>query len=294
MTTESWLRILAAGAAVPVGRSGSRPALAVSGLLAGFAVFGGGPSTFPGPALSALGVGGVLLVALAVLLPRWLPITGDGVFAGALFGLPASVVAGVAIRGNGALAALAAFAVALAAFSLFSAEAVRASAEAGGRKAALLAWAVAAPAALSAAAAAFARPDPRGAAPALLAGGLALVPLAWLPALLVERSRVRRELDEEVRLGLLPAEDAASLELPWRRAFEKRFGRPDERREYVRSALLLAVARAQQRGRSGEAERLRQLEVLTFRTRLRRTLEARSVRHARSESGEYPAAASER
>ena len=78
-----------------------------------------------------------------------------------------------------------------------------------------------------------------------------------------------------------------ALRLPWTRGFEKRFGRPDERREYVRSALLLAVARHQQRHRTGEAERLRQLEVLTFRTRLKRTQDARASRFDVREPGEY-------
>ncbi len=77
------------------------------------------------------------------------------------------------------------------------------------------------------------------------------------------------------------------MRLPWTRGFEKRFGRTDERREYVRSALLLAAARHQQRRRTGEAVRLRQLEVLTFRTRLRRTQDARAARFDRSESGEF-------
>ena len=64
---------------------------------------------------------------------------------------------------------------------------------------------------------------------------------------------------------------------------DPRFGRADERREYVRAALLLAVARQQQRRRSGEAIRLRQLEVLSFRTRLRRALEVRAERARRAD-----------
>jgi hypothetical protein len=114
------------------------------------------------------------------------------------------------------------------------------------------------------------------------------VVLVWLPAVLSERSRVDEELVEEVGIGLIPAEDARALRFPWTRGFEKRFGRPDERREYVRSALLLAVARHQQRRRTGEAERLRQVEVLTFRTRLKRTQDARAARFRHTESGEFP------
>lgn len=294
MTTELWLRLLAAGAAVLVGRAGSRWAVAAAGLLAGFAAFGWGPSPVPGPAGAGLSVLALLALGVLALHPRWLPITGDGAFAGSLFGLPAAAMAALATRGNGLAVSAAAAAVVLGAFSLFSAESVRAAADSGGRRSALLAWAVVAASALVTAAGALAAPAPRKAAPGLLAAGLSVALLAWVPAVLVERHRVRRELEEEVRLGLLPAEDAAAFELPWRRWSEKRFGRPDERREYVRSALLLAVARAQQRRRSGEAERLRQLEVLTFRTRLRRTLEARAARHRGAEPGELPEASSGR
>ena len=108
------------------------------------------------------------------------------------------------------------------------------------------------------------------------------------PPVLAESARVKSELAEEVRLGLLSNEDAEALRFPWTRGFEKRFGRVDERREYVRSALLLAAARHQQHHRTGEAVRLRQLEVLTFRTRLRRTQDARAARFERAESGEFP------
>jgi hypothetical protein len=96
--------------------------------------------------------------------------------------------------------------------------------------------------------------------------------------LLAERYRLGRILPEEIALGILPLEDLAVLRSPWRRVRERRLGRSDERREYVRSALLLTVARQQQLRRSGEASRLRHLEVLSFRTRLRRTLEARGLR----------------
>jgi hypothetical protein len=102
--------------------------------------------------------------------------------------------------------------------------------------------------------------------------------VAWLPPFLLERRRVLRELSEEASLGILPVEDLAILGNPWRRSREARFGRADERDQYVRNALLLAVARQQQRRRSGEAIRLRQLEVLAFRTRVRRAVEGRSAR----------------
>ena len=289
MTTEGWLRLLAAGAAALVGRAGSRGALASAGLLAGFVAFGWGPSAVPGPAGAALAVAALGALGLVALVPRCLPITDDGVLAAALFGLPAAAVAAVATRGNGPAVSAAAGAVVLGACSLLSAGTVHAAADSGGRRVAFLTGAVAMAAGF-AAAAALAAPSRGRAAPGLLAAGLVVSLLAWIPAVLVERTRVRRELEEEVRIGLLPAEDAAALELPWRRWSEKRFGRPDERREYVRSALLLAVAREQQRRRSGEAERLRQLEILTFRTRLRRTLEARAARHRTADPDDVPEA----
>jgi hypothetical protein len=286
VTTEAWLRLLAAGGAVLVGRSGRRWTVAAAGLLAGVAAFGWSPTAAARPAAAVLAVPALLGLGLLALLPRWLPITGDGLLAGALFGVPAAAVAAVSARAGGPAVAAASAAVVLGAVSLFSAESVRAAAESGARRAATLVWAAVVASGFAAGAVAVAAPSPRQAAPGLLAAGLAVALAAWIPAVLLERRRVRRELEEEVRLGLLPAEDASALELPWRRFSEKRFGRPDERREYVRSALLLAVARAQQRRRSGEAERLRQLEVLTFRTRLRRTLEARATRHREAETGE--------
>jgi hypothetical protein len=290
VTVEIALRFLAAAAAAGTGRMGRPLALVPAGLLAGYAAFGRGPSSFPDPASTGLAVLSVLALALAAVWVRWLPISEDGVLFAFAFGLPAGSVAAVCVLTEGALVAAAAGAGVLAAVSFFSAEMVRAAAESGGRRIALAAWALVAPALLAAAGAALASPSPRAAAGALLGAALGVAVLAWVPVLLLERARVRRELEGEVRLGFLPPEDAAALELPWRRLLEKRFGRPDERREYVRSALLLAVARSQQRRRSGEAERMRQLEVLTFRTRLRRTLEARSLRTQRSESGEFPAA----
>ena len=93
-------------------------------------------------------------------------------------------------------------------------------------------------------------------------------------------ARPARSSPRKSRLGILPGEDLAVLVNPWRRWREPRFGRADERREYVRSALLLTVAMQQQRRRSGEANRLRQLEVLAFRTRVRRVVRGRVARTA--------------
>jgi hypothetical protein len=264
-------------------------ALVPAGLLAGYAAFGRGPSSIPDPTGAALAILAVLVLALAAVWVRWLPISEDGLLFALAFGLPAGAVAAASVRGAGALLAAAAGAGVLAAVSFFSAEMVRAAAESGGRRIALAFWALVAPALLAAVGTGFSSPAPGAAAGALLGAALGVALLVWVPVLLLERARVRRELAEEVKLGFLPPDDAAALEWPWRRALEKRFGRPDERREFVRSALLLAVARSQQRRRSGEAERLRQLEVLTFRTRIRRTLDARAMRQREPESGEIPA-----
>ena len=285
---EIAVRALAAVAAAGIGRTRRPLALVPAGLLAGFAVFGRGPSRFPEPAGAAIAVLAILGLALAATWLHWLPIMEEGVISAIAFGLPAGAVAALCVRGEGALVAAAAGACVFSAVSLFSAEMVRAAAESGRRKVALAIWAFALPPLLAAAAATAANPAPRLAAGTLLGTAFAVALLAWAPVLVVERSRLRRELEAEVRLGFLPPDDAVALELPWRRLLEKRFGRPDERKEFVRSALLLAVARAQQRRRSGEAERLRQLEVLTFRTRLRRTLEARAMRSHRNDSAEFP------
>ncbi len=292
MTVELGLRLLAAAAAVVIGRRGKRASVAISGLLSGFAAFGRGPGVAAGPLAAGLSVLIVTALAAAALLPYRYPITGEGVISGALFGVPAAAVAAVANRGDGAPSALAVALVVLAAVSVFSAESLRATADAGKWRGAIFVSALLLPAVLGAAAA-VARPAALWRAAALL-GVVGLGLLSWGPAVWAERRRIRRELGEEVHLGVLPAEDAVALELPWRRAFEKRFGRSDERREYVRSALLLAVARARQRGRTGEAERLRQLEVLTFRTRIRRTLEARAARDRRADSLELPVVPSRR
>lgn len=207
-------------------------------------------------------------------------------------------LAGEAARASLALAAGAAAATALAyldagpgealrvggavgaGLSVFGAEGCRANAEAGWRRAVAWVAAVVLPGLVAAGLLSLGSslpPDLR-----LAGGGVALLAalVAWLPVFLLERRRVLRELAEEAGLGILPIEDLAVLGNPWRRSREARFGRADERRPYVRNALLLAVARQQQRRRSGEAIRLRQLEVLSFRTRVRRAVEARSARSA--------------
>jgi hypothetical protein len=267
------------------GPRGGRFGLAAAGGLAGFAVFGGAARPCPSPAVAAallLALTGLFLMVFAGI---WSPITGEAATAGSVLAVPASIFAAVALRGQPASLVLAGAFEVLAAVSAFAALGTLANAESGWRRTALWAAAMGVPAALSAVVAALAlRAPAKG--PALVALAVVVALLAWLPVILMERKRVRAELREEVLLGLLPEEDALVLQLPWKRSFEKRFGRADERREYVRSALLLAVARQQQRRRSGDAERLRQLEVLAFRTRIRRTLDARATRHERSELAE--------
>jgi hypothetical protein len=288
MTAEVALRAAAVVLALLLARgTGNRAAAFATGVLAGFAVFGSRAHSMPN-AFGAAFLAACLVALVAIGAARvWPAITGDGVSAGALAATGAACAAAVSGRHLPGWQAPALAAIALVVVSAFAAEATRASAEAGWRE--WIAWISAAlvPVVLSAALAGLFSGVPRRFEPLALAGMLVVAVLVWAPAVLAERARVSRELVEEVTLGLLPEEDAVALRLPWTRGFEKRFGRPDERSEYVRSALLLAVARHQQRHRTGEAERLRQLEVLTFRTRLRRTQDARASRFNRRESGEF-------
>jgi len=288
MSAETLLRAAAAVLALLLAsRSSNRYAAFVTGVLAGFAVFGARIAGMPGPAKAAL-LAACLVALIALGAARtWSPIAGDGLSAGALAAGGAACAATVAGRHLAGWQALAFAAIVLAAVSAFSAEATRARSEAGWREGAAWSSALLAPPALAVALAGLFAGVSRRLEPLVVAAALAAGALAWVPVLLVERARVSRELAEEVATGLLSEEDAFALRLPWTRGFEKRFGRPDERREYVKSALLLAVARHQQRHRSGEAERLRHLEVLTFRTRLRRTQEARAARFRSRESGEF-------
>jgi hypothetical protein len=272
----------------PSARPESRAAAFAAGALAGFAVFGAHVAAMPGALESAI-LAACLVALLALGAARsWPVIAGDGLSRGALAAVGAGCAAAVAARDLPGWQASALAMIVLLVLSAFSAESTRASAEAGWREGAAWSAALALPSGLAAAIAGLFAGVPRRSEPLVVALALALAVLVWAPALLAERARVSRELSEEVTMGLLSGEDAVALRLPWTRGFEKRFGRPDERREYVRSALLLAVARHQQRHRSGEAERLRQLEVLTFRTRLRRTQDARAARFRRRESGEFP------
>lgn len=253
---------------------------ALAGLAGAAAAFGPGPAAVPAPQVFAASL---LAAALAVALLRadvHPPLAGEALREAAGLAAGAAVSAAVAFRGAGLPAALLAVGALVATLSLLGAEGSRANAEAGWRRGAGWAGAVVLPAVVGGGLAAAGSVLPARYGAAGPAAGLLVALLAWAAPFLLERRRVQRELAEEAGLGILPAEDLAVLASPWRRAREARFGRADERREYVRSALLLAVARHQQRRRAGEAIRLRQLEVLAFRTRVRRAVDARAARIA--------------
>ncbi|HPA51394.1 MAG TPA: hypothetical protein PLP50_07305 [Thermoanaerobaculia bacterium] len=237
------------------------------------------------PALPApLAFGSVLLVGILVLTALRAdlhsPLVSEAAASSLAIAGGAGAACALALAGAGVGSASAGAGAVFAALSVWGAEGARASAEAGWRRGA--AWASGAVLSTGVAAGLVALADhlpPRLSFLPAAAASLVSI-LAWLPALVLERLRVRRELGEEARLGILPEEDLPVLGNPWRRRREPRLGRADERHEYVRSALLLAVARQQQRRRTGEAVRLRQLEVLAFRTRVRRAVEGRGARFA--------------
>lgn len=269
------------------GRMERRATAFAIGALAGFTVFGARIRAMPEAAGGALFAACLLALVALGAARTWPAIAGEGLSAGALLAGGAACAVAVAGRDLPGWQAPALVSIAVAVVSVFAAEATRASAEAGWREGVAWLSAALAPALLAAALAGLFKGVPRRLELLVVPSALAVAVLAWAPEVLAERERVSRELTDEVAAGLLSEEDAVALRLPWTRGFEERFGRPDERREYVRSALLLAVARHQQRHRSGEAKRLRQLEVLTFRTRLRRTQEARAARFKKRESGEF-------
>jgi len=225
----------------------------------------------------------VLLGAVAAVSWRtWPPIVSEAARRAALLVLPLSVVVLALCWNEPAPVKLATMAAWIAGLSLFSAEGSRANAEAGWRRATSWAGAVLLPSLLVLGLLFWlkaARVQHHRTVAVAAVAALAAV-LAWVPAVVAESLRVRVGLQEEVRLGLMPPDDVRVLTFPWKRLREPRFGRKDERREYVRSALLLAVAHRQQTRRAGQAARLRQLEILAFRTRIRRTLEARAGRFA--------------
>jgi hypothetical protein len=267
--------------ALEAGRRARGPrGMAVAGVAGAAAAFGLGPLSPPEPVV--LG-GGIFVASLLLSLlgaDVHSPLTSEASRSTAALALGAAAVASFAVRGTGLEGALLGGGAVGAALSIYGAEGCRANAEAGWRRGVSWASAVVLPGLAAGGVLALSDALPAHLWTVAPTAALVLALLAWVVPFLLERRRVVRELSEEARLGILPAEDLAVLGNPWRRAWEPRFGRADERREYVRCALLLAVARQQQRRRSGEAIRLRQLEVLAFRTRVRRAVEGRLARFA--------------
>jgi len=255
-------------------------ALAVAGAAGAVAALGPGPATLPGPVLLGGGVLAATLLLSFLRAPVHSPLPVEALRSTAALAAGGALGTAFALRAPDPGPALLGGGAVLAALSAWGAEGCRANAETGWRRGLTWSGAVLLPplAAWGLAELGTALPARTGPGVPVAAGLLAA--LVWILPFLLERRRVQRELSEEAGLGILPLEDLPVLGNPWRRAREARFGRADERREYVRSALLLAVARQQQRSRSGEAIRLRQLEVLAFRTRVRRAVDARAARYA--------------
>lgn len=274
-------RVALAVLAVAAARRARGPrGAAVAGIAGAAAAFGPSPAPLPSPELlAALLAGAALLLALfrADVHP---PLATEAAASSLALATGVLGIALLAFRACRPVEALASAGAIAAALSVWGAEGCRANAEAGWRRS--LGWgsAILLPGLAAGSLAALVGVLPPRLGAIAPAAALLVALLAWLPPFLLERRRVRLELKEEARLGILPDEDLAVLGNPWRRSREPRFGRADERREYVRSALLLAIARQQQRRRSGEAIRLRQLEVLAFRTRVRRAVEGRVSRFA--------------
>lgn len=253
---------------------------ALAGVAGAAAALGFAPVPLPSPAALGSALAGAALLLVLLRAGVHSPLASEAAASTLALAAGAVGVSLLAFRAHGPVEALSAGGALLAGLSAWGSEGCRANAEAGWRRRAAWGSAVLLPGLLGAGLLALAGslpPHLRAAGPA---AGLLAALLVWLLPFLLERRRVRLELAEEARLGILPEEDLAVLGNPWRRGRELRFGRSDERREYVRSALLLAIARQQQRRRSGEAIRLRQLEVLAFRTRVRRAVEGRASRFA--------------
>ncbi len=274
-------RVVLGLAALVVTRRARGPRGAALAGAAGAAAAAG--ATLPAPS-SPWAFGGVLLVAALVLTVLRADLHSPLVSEAAAFTLAlaagASAASALALAGAGGESAGVGAGAVFAALAVWGAEGTRACAEAGWRRGVAWGSGTVLAGAVAAGLVALAIHLPPRLRLLSVAAAVLVSLLAWVPALFLERARVRRELGEEARLGILPEEDLAVLGSPWRRRREPRLGRSDERREYVRCALLLAVARQQQRRRRGEAVRLRQLEVLSFRTRVRRAVEGRMARFA--------------
>ncbi len=271
------LLLLALGAAR---RARGAKGAAAAGLAGAAAAFGAGPHPLPEPVTLGAGLLAATLLLAFLGADVHSPLTAVAARTTAALATGAGAVTALALRGAGFEGALLGASAVVAALSVYGAEGCRANAEAGWRRGVSWASAIALPGLVGGGLLALGGTLPAHLGVVGPAVGALTGLLAWVPPILLERRRVLRELSEEVRLGILPDEDLLVLVNPWRRWREPRFGRADERREYVRSALLLAVARQQQRRRTGEANRLRQLEVLAFRTRVRRVVESRAARYA--------------
>lgn len=102
-----------------------------------------------------------------------------------------------------------------------------------------------------------------------LAASSFLPPIAMLTIYLARRGVVALELRAEAELGILDREDAAILSHPIRRLKFGMWKNREARREYVRVADTLAETKAAQRSMETSTARLKQLEVLRLRMRLR-------------------------
>lgn len=83
---------------------------------------------------------------------------------------------------------------------------------------------------------------------------------------------LRRELDEETALGILPKEHADALSSPWRRRLSGWWPDGAERRIYVRTVLRLVRRKGATRRLAPDRARISQVEVLRLRERIRAML----------------------
>jgi hypothetical protein len=85
------------------------------------------------------------------------------------------------------------------------------------------------------------------------------------------RAAARRELQDEIELGTIPADHLPML-LSLRRFGSAWWPEADERRVYVRMVRQLVGARAAQRSLTPAEQALLQVQILTLRTRIRKAL----------------------
>ncbi len=271
---EPVLRIVAGAAAVVLGariRRGGHFFFSVALAIAAFGFTAGNTDLLS----VVLETAGFVLLSGVFLFRTWPPVALDALRESLVLAVGPAVFAAVPCAGN-PVYALAQFLLNLLAILMFGAHLSWSNTEAGSYRFIGWLWAVAAPVLLAGGGAFLLK---EGVNAGVLCGifGLLAV-LSFGPLFVLESRRVKRELGEEAAMGFLPPPDVEILAHPWRRLREKSYGRRDERREFVKSALMLAIARQQQRRRKGEHARLRQLEVLAFRTRVRRLVDVRASR----------------